>query len=173
MEYELCLCSDTHESLPTAAPAPQALCWLHAGDFYNNRDQASAIDDSDADFTDTIGELEGGEIYQWFKKSRIPLFAVRGNHDGDDAWGFFRKARDISGKIVRLAPKLLAAGIGWHGRNYNDLPSHADFSDASSALSREILKKRKPDDLLILLTHYPISAPERRAKANCSSECGS
>ncbi len=159
MKYNLLICSDTHEAAPGIIPPPDTRCWLHAGDFYNNKDIASSDDESDAQYADTIGALEGGEAYQWFKSFKMPIYSVRGNHDGHDAWGFFRTVQDITGKVARVTPELLVAGIGWHGRNYNDLPSEANFTDVCSTLSGTVRRLRKPGDMLILLTHYPAYAP--------------
>ena len=88
--------------------------------------------------------------------------AVGGNHDGHDAWGFFRFARDVSGRIVRIAPNLLLAGIGWYGRHYNDLPTENDFERPCAAVANSIGRLRKPDDMLILLSHYPAYPPPDR-----------
>ncbi len=159
MRYDLLICSDTHEAAPQVIPIPGAICWLHAGDFYLNKDVATGEDELDAQYAQTIGMLEGGEAYQWFKNCHLPIYAVRGNHDGYDAWGFFRTAHDISGVVVRIASQLLLAGIGWYGRNYCDLPSDSDFDCVCSALSDSVRRLKKPGDLLIMLSHYPIYAP--------------
>lgn len=173
MQYNLLICSDTHETVPTAhpqSPDPDPICWLHAGDFYLNKDIASTDDDAGAEYADTIGALEGGEAYQWFKGNKLPIYAVRGNHDGHDAWGFFHSVHDVTGKVMHLQPKLLLAGLGWHGRNYNDLPNDAAFAGISAAISRAVNKERQPGDMLILLSHYPAFAPPAVDNADDSFE---
>ncbi len=157
--HKLLLCSDTHETAPRVRKTADALCWLHAGDFYLNKDMASADDDTDDQYADTIGALEGGEAYQWFKTCSLPIYTIRGNHDGHDAWGFFRTAHDISGGAVHIAPQLLLAGVGWHGRNYNDLPSESNFYHPCSMVAKAVRQQRKNGDLLVLISHYPAYAP--------------
>ena len=155
----LLLCSDTHEAAPQAGATVDALCWLHAGDFYLNKDIASADEEMNAQYADTIGALEGGVAYHWFRNGKLPIYAVRGNHDGHDAWGFFRTAQDVSGRAVRIAPGLLLAGIGWYGRHYNDLPTENDFERPCMAVANSIRRLRQADDMLILLSHYPAYPP--------------
>ncbi len=159
MPIDLLICSDTHETAPGIGATPQSVGWLHAGDFYWNRDVATADDQADADYADTMGQLEGSDAYQWFRLAALPIYTVRGNHDGDDAWGFFRMANDVTGKVVRLAPQLLLAGVGWYGRHYTDLPSNGDFTQACMAVGHAARRLKTSEDCLILLSHYPAYPP--------------
>ena len=171
LPIDLLICSDTHETAPAVAPTPQAICWLHAGDFYLNRDVATADDEADAEYAETMGQLEGGEAYEWFKHAKLPMYTVRGNHDGDDAWGFFRTTSDITGKVVRLAPQLLIVGLGWHGRHYTDLPSNRDFQRACAAVGQGVRRLKAPADWLILLSHYPVYPPPAQSTSPDAFSC--
>jgi len=134
------------------------LCWLHGGDFYRDKCRAKA-DLALLHCADRIGREQGGAAYRWFKDCPLPILAVRGNHDSFDAWGFFQHAQDITGMVVRIAPGLLVAGIGWHGDRYYDTPADRDLQPACRPVERIFRRIRQPKDRVILLTHYPAYAP--------------
>lgn len=162
MIYRIACCSDTHETAPAQSAIADILCWLHAGDYYNYKDVASA-DDSDPELATMYGELEGGDAFRWVRIASIPIYTVRGNHDGHDAWGFYQRANNITGKVVQIAPDLLVAGIGWHGRHYYDLPTEEDLTEVCQKIRQAYAKvgvgsEHSPRSV-ILLTHYPAFTP--------------
>lgn len=140
-------CSDTHGSLLPQWSDCAIAAVLHAGDFY---DAPTLLDDDDEDPT----------VRQWLAAAGIPINAVRGNHDHRDPLGFFSMARDLTGRLRRLAPGLWVAGIGFAHRLYFDLPSESDLQPQCDALARQAGRELTPEDKLILLTHYPPKLPE-------------
>lgn len=167
MIHRIACCSDTHETAPSLSATADILCWLHAGDYYAYKDLASA-DDFDPALASMYGELEGGDAFQWAKTASVPIYSVKGNHDGHDAWGYFQRANDISGRVVQITQDLLIAGIGWHGRHYYDLPTEEDLAEVCQKIRQAYAKvgagQAGSKHALILLTHYPAFAPDSADK---------
>ena len=156
MKYRLFCCSDTH-----GAGAPQIdvplTAWLHAGDFYNGwriREEAH----TQADEPPPTPRDKSADGANWFPDSAVPGFAVRGNHDVSDPYGFFAAVQDVTGRVARIADGLWVAGIGWHGQFFFDVPTDQDLSPLCDRVRREALAKTRGSDRILLLTHYPAVA---------------
>ena len=155
MRYRLLCCSDTLGAPPPALDETGAVAWLHAGDANNG---PTAVGDG----SDPLADPLRAEAARWFIDRPIPLWVVKGNHDGIDDLNAFAASRDLTGRVVRVAPRLLVAGIGWHGERYFELPFEADLAKACESVARQARRLVMPDDRLILLTHYPARYPEVR-----------
>src|SRR3954471_17804376 len=108
MRYRLLCCSDTHGRAPPAVDDSSATAWLHSGDLYNGPD---IIPDDQPLPGDPIAEV----VSRWARARRAPVYAVRGNHDVADPYGWFAAVHELhDGAVARIAPDLLVVGIGWH-----------------------------------------------------------
>ena len=142
-------CSDTHSRQLPGADETGAATWLHSGDIYeavaprNNAAQKSACE----------------AVARWLEGRRIPVFAVRGNHDILDPAGFFDGGRDLTGHVRKVADHLWLAGIGWFGDRPYDTPGESDLEKICDSVRRQALRQVMPSDRLILLTHYPAKVP--------------
>jgi len=142
-------CADTHGNPPPALDERSAVAWLHAGDVYEAlalRGPAARQSDAEA-------------IARWLEGWRIPVFAVRGNHDLLDPAGFFSGGRDLTGHVRKVADHLWLAGIGWFGDRPYDTPGESDLEKVCDSIRRQALRQVMPSDRLILLTHYPAKVP--------------
>ena len=102
----------------------------------------------------------------------MPVLLVPGNHDvADDLWAF-RRADDVSGRIVRVADRLLVAGVGWHGERHFELPLESDLRPVCDAVRRQARRLVMPKARLVLLTHYPPRYPDFRTVPNDSPAAG-
>lgn len=145
-EIILGICSDTHSQAFPEWPSGSITAVLHAGDVY---DAPSLIDDEDDPRTRS-----------WIESIKVPVLAVRGNHDFRDPGGFFKVAEDITGRLHRLGPRLWVAGVGFAAQRYYDLPGESDLAPQCSDLARRATRDVMPKDKLILVTHYPPKLPE-------------
>jgi Icc-related predicted phosphoesterase len=155
----LCL-SDTHDRLPPVIDQPGVVAVLHAGDFCSGENQ-EAIRRAGSNAQDMREWVFGHRhrVRQWLDQCRVPIYAVRGNHDVADTWGFFAAANDVTGRVMELVPGLFIAGIGWIGERYYDLPLERDLDLVCQAIWRQAMRQVGHDDRLILLTHYPGRLP--------------
>lgn len=55
----------------------------------------------------------------WARQRRVPVYAVHGNHDVGDPYGWFAAVNEVDGRVERLGTHLLLVGIGWHGADVN------------------------------------------------------
>lgn len=145
--------SDTHLQPWPCVPADVELI-LFGGDYYDGPLLAGLGDDpDDADanrflFPDATAQAE---------RKIPPILAVRGNHDGQDPFGFFAKGRNISGKSVLASPGLIVVGIGLAHRSHVQLPTEAEVLAVCQSARQSLVQLRNshPDAALILLSHYP------------------
>ena len=128
-------CADTH-GFPPRASAASALCWLHAGDALDYCNPQSTMTD-------------------WAKSQATPVYAVRGNHDCKDPYGFFGAVREVSGNVVRIAEKLVLVGVGWHGESYIDIPKDSDLQPVCNRILNKITAEVQSGDRFVVLSHYP------------------
>lgn len=144
MELKFICCSDTHDRLPPDLSDEGVTAWLHAGDIYNNG------------FRHRGPNPHSGQrkLLAWLDSKKMPVLAVRGNHDCSFRHEFIDKC-DAGGKCVALAPKLWGLGVGWAGGAYYDLPTERDLRSICASVEREVTLKAMPGDSFILLTHYP------------------
>jgi len=146
--YKFLCTSDTHGHVPPPLDETCATAWLHAGDVYSGKVLHSR-------------SLISNKVRLWKSASEVPVYAVRGNHDYTDPLGIFDMDMDITGRVVRIAPDVLIAGIGWHGGKYYDLPMDKnDIAPIVQGILRILLRELLPSDRLILLTHYPPALPD-------------
>lgn len=157
----ICSClSDTHDRLPPLSDQPGVTAVLHAGDFCSGENQeAIRRRGPDSESLRQWAAEQRHRIRQWLDACRTPIYAVRGNHDCEDAWGFFAAIHDITAHVVPLTPGLFVAGIGWCGQRYYDMPLERDLEPACRAVWRQAMRVVGRDDRLILLTHYPARVP--------------
>ena len=153
----LCM-SDTHGRAPAPFDARDVVAILHGGDFYEGRVLRYATGRNAS--ADGLAELKRVTDLRWMDGISVPIFAVRGNHDVADPLGVFERARDITGRVVEIAPGVLVTGIGWNGEHFFDLPTERDIERVCDGLRRELSRCRSAGDRLILLTHYPGKFPE-------------
>ena len=125
-----------------------AVAWLHAGDANNG---PTAVGDGSDPFADPLRR----NAAQWFASRSVPLFVVRGNHDGVDDLRAFGSGADLTGRVLQVAPRLYVAGIGWHGERYYELPYERDLAPVCESVLRQARRLVMPRDRLVLLTHYP------------------
>jgi Icc-related predicted phosphoesterase len=155
MQYRFLCCSDTHGATPPAVDETEAVAWLHGGDANNG---PTAVGDG----SDPLDDPLRRDAARWFITRRLPVFVVRGNHDGVDDVRAFAGGTDLTGRLVEVAPRLYVAGIGWHGERYFELPFEADLRPVCEAVLRQARRLVMPRDRVVLLTHYPARYPEAR-----------
>jgi len=150
--------SDTHGQAPGSHDHQDAIAILHGGDFYDGRILRYAAGREACD--EGIAELRRVTDLRWLEQAKLPIYAVKGNHDVADPLGVFSRAQDITGRVVELAPNLLLAGIGWSRQYFFDLPRESDLDAVCEKVRRDLARRASSDAALILLTHYPGSFPE-------------
>jgi Icc-related predicted phosphoesterase len=172
MRYRLLCCSDTHGEAPPAVADSTATAWLHAGDLY----EGPAIvgrDDEPPLPGDPIAEV----FLAWARQRRAPVYAVHGNHDVGDPYGWFAAVHEVDGRVERLGADLLLVGIGWHGEVYFELPREADLDGVCERARQQVQRHRKASDRVVLLTHYPPLLPglfpPRRGRTATAADGGS
>ncbi len=155
VEYSLLVCTDTHTRmiLPDI-DCPDALAWLHGGDFYMRRREPRQRRPVGTERLKGYGAKKAA-MEQWLDRTSVPVYAVRGNHDVMDPWGFFQACNDISGQITALADGLVLAGIGWRGEKFHHLPEEAELTALCEDLERQLQNRRHAASSLIVLSHYP------------------
>jgi Icc-related predicted phosphoesterase len=154
MLHRLLTISDTHEALPPVADEAQATAWLHAGDWYDGRQQNLLIDNPPPELVAATGQTRA-RLDHWIGQHRIPVFSVRGNHDLADPWNIFPRCNDMTGTVRQIADRLYVAGIGWTGHVYYELPTEMDLKIICATLLRQTSRMLSDADRLVLLTHYP------------------
>lgn len=153
---KLLCCSDTHGSRPPKLDETDATAWLHAGDVYNLSDLKTSFDDTK--------DIEG-----WVKEQKLPVFAVRGNHDCPAKAPFFDNC-EATGHCFEIAPGLLGLGLGWTGGEFSDLPTERDMQKVVDEAKREWVRKAKSGDQTLILTHYPPWSPTKLFFASFNPE---
>lgn len=138
---------------PPGIDENEAVAWLHAGDVNNGPTTAG-------DGSDPLEDPLRCDAARWFVTRRVPVFVVKGNHDGVDDFHAFSRATDLTGRVVQVAPRLYVAGIGWHGERYFELPFEADLRPVCDAVLRQARRLVMPRDRVVVLTHYPARYPE-------------
>ena len=158
-------CSDTHNLVPPAIDETDVHAWLHAGDVFLNcryEERPKPVEDA-------------AKISAWADERKIPIYAVKGNHDCSMDTEFFDKINHASGRYIELSPGLGLFGLGWHGGAYYDLPTEYDMHKRCDEAKREWLLKSKSGDQYIVLTHYPpwVAAlyPDARNPAGWMFQC--
>ena len=147
-------CTDTHGETPPPGDERNATAWLHAGDICN---AGASIH----------GGLQIKRLANWTSRRTIPAYAVQGNHDcgfGSEKLGRF--AKDVTGKVVNIAPHLFLAGIGWSGAKFFDVPDENALEPVCQQVVSQAKLQLAANDRCILLTHYPprISALEHKGE---------
>src|SRR3954454_19310461 len=130
MRYRFLCCSDTHGTVPPTIDESGAIAWLHAGDVNNG---PTAVGDG----SDPLEDPLRCDAARWFVTRRLPVFVVKGNHDGVDDFRAFSDATNLTGRVAEVAPRLYVAGIGWHGERYYELPFEADLRKVCDAVLRQ------------------------------------
>jgi Icc-related predicted phosphoesterase len=161
MKLNFLCCCDTHDVALPGIAAEGTSAWLHAGDVYSG---------ANAEALDTYGSTDPSlrqwaedrcrAMANWLARCPLPVYAVGGNHDVDDPWGFFADGRDVTGRVVEVAPHLFLAGIGWHGMTASDLPGEGELQRVCKGVWRQAYRMLRKADRLLILTHYQIRAPE-------------
>jgi Icc-related predicted phosphoesterase len=172
MKYRLLCCSDTHGDAPPDMSDTTATAWLHAGDLYDGP-SVLAADDEPPLPGDPIADV----FLAWARSRRAPVYAVHGNHDVSDAYGWFAAVTEVDGRVERLGSDLLLAGVGWHGSAYVELPGEADIEAVCDRVRREIGRSATARDRVVLLAHYPPFLtglfPPRRGNIASAADGGS
>lgn len=155
-EHKFIICTDTHDKMRMPyVKCPDALAWLHGGDFYMRRDTITPRAAPGYNVR-RFSRMRKLAFDKWLSRLEIPLYAVRGNHDIEDLWGFFKACVDVTGKLVQPADALYIAGLGWHGDGILALPAEDDLQQVCESLSSQVQERLNSEDRLILLTHYPV-----------------
>lgn len=144
MPYKLLCCSDTHLNTPPELDETDATAWLHAGDVYNYGHSGKSSKG-----------IKPQQLMEWVEGCKIPIFAVKGNHDCSFDVPFFDKAIHVSDGCHQIAPGLFVIGIGWAGGVYYDLPMCSDIQKVIKEAKRQYIMKSMPSDKVVILTHYP------------------
>lgn len=134
--------SDTHGGPPPAKALslPHGTVMLHAGDFYN--EGSTKVH---SDWTKVIGGDTGNDILM-----------VRGNHDCVET--DFIKGHDLTMGFSRVE-KTWIVGLGWCGREYNQLPPESLMTKLVLRLLDACSNTFKDGDRSILVTHYLPTGP--------------
>ncbi len=164
---KLLCCADTHGRQLPAKDETTSIAWLHAGDVENGPDVDRHASDIDPRTDPLLAP-----VADWFETRSTPVYAVRGNHDCTDAFGAFQSGRDVTGRVVPLAPKLWLAGIGWHGDRYFDLPRESDLESVCHDIARQARRLVLANDNVVVLTHYPPKAGDFRDARDHPGESG-
>jgi Icc-related predicted phosphoesterase len=146
-------CSDTHGKLPPIPAAASFEATLHAGDVYRGA-ELSRRDRSESPL-EIPGWIdpEQANVRAWIERAG-PVYVVRGNHDLADPHRFFARSQDVTSRVVRLADKLLLAGIGWHGERYYELPGESEMERVCTGVLRQMRRVATSSDRIVL-SHYP------------------
>jgi Icc-related predicted phosphoesterase len=155
MNYRLLCCSDTHGEAPPNFDDATATAWLHAGDLY----EGPSLVCHDEDATPLPGDPIAEVFLSWARSRRAPVYAVQGNHDVADPYGWFAAVSDVSGRVERLGDDLLLVGVGWHGGVYFELPGESDLETVCERVRRQVRREARQGDAIVLLTHYPPLLP--------------
>ena len=140
----LACCSDTHGTVPPPLLGGSIAAWLHAGDVYEGSEPARGTE----------------ELRAWLIARKLPVLAVRGNHDVMDAAEFFQHANDITEAVKKIAERLGVAGIGWHGSQYDEVPSQDEMDRLCYIIQQKILHQVGLKDRVVIMTHYPADVPD-------------
>ena len=151
MKHRLLCCSDTHGEAPPPLDDATASAWLHAGDLYEGPTIVGRGDDAPP----LPGDPIAGAFTDWVKARRAPVYAVHGNHDCADPYGWFASVDAVDGRVIRLAENLLLVGIGWHGEVYVEMPREEDLEAVCRQAVRQLHRLARFGDCIVLLTHYP------------------
>ena len=151
-------CSDTHGKSPDLPVQQGVAAILHGGDFYDGRILRYAAGREACE--EGVAEIRRITDVRWLAEVKVPVYAVKGNHDVADPLGIFAQVEDITGRVVELAPNLLLAGIGWSGQYFFDLPTEFDLEAVCQKIRRALAQRSTHSARLILLTHYPGCFPE-------------
>ena len=172
MKYRLLCCSDTHGGAPPALADSTATAWLHAGDLYEGPSIVGQGDEPPLP-GDPIAEA----FLAWARQRRAPVYAVHGNHDVGDPYGWFAAVTDVDGRVERLGTDLLLVGIGWHGEVYVELPGEGDLEAVCERARRQLRRLAGSRDNVVLLVHYPPLLPglfpPRRGQTATAADGGS
>jgi len=142
----LCV-SDTHGVTPDGLPEGRFDAILHAGDVDNTR---------------TLRRME-----RMARRRMFPLLYVRGNHDAGLADS--EATIDLSGRAVRVADRLVVAGIGC-ALPGELLPTEEDIAGACAVTMASVRTIAQTGDRLILLSHYPPALSGSNAYSSRSGE---
>lgn len=163
---KLLCCSDTHSRPLPQLDETEATAWLHAGDVYN-----------DGYNNKTPKAQLTPDFPTWFGQRKIPVFAVKGNHDCFMSMSFFDLAQNAGGRCLEIEPGTLLLGLGWSGGMFCDLPRESDMAQVCAEAKREWILKSRIGDKTILLTHYPPWIPslynyDKNPEVGCSTVSG-
>lgn len=142
-------CSDTHAKTPPPLDETDVTAWLHAGDVYSHGHFAKG--------TKTSPAIE--RLSLWMSERKIPVYAVKGNHDCSFDVPFFNAAENMTKRCKPIAPHLFLYGLGWHGSAYFDLPTESNMRNVIEEAKREWILRSMPSDKVIILSHYPFWSP--------------
>jgi Icc-related predicted phosphoesterase len=155
LEHTLLVCTDTHtRMLLPEMDVPRAVAWLHGGDFYLRKGESQRRRPVGGEGMKEF-QSKKAAFDRWHAQRDIPLYAVRGNHDVTDPWDFFKRFRDLSGRIEAIAPQLWVAGLGWSGERFYQLPQEKDLESICEQLTEQLAKGLPQDSCLVILSHYP------------------
>lgn len=154
MVYRLLCCSDTHGR---GAPSFQGAltAWIHAGDFYSGWRLREERERDEVDPESEPQRDRSRDGFDWFPDANVPAFAVRGNHDVTDPYGFFGAVEDITGRVLAVAEGVWVAGVGCHGQYFFDVPLESDLEAICERVRRELRRKVRLKDRVILVSYYP------------------
>jgi Icc-related predicted phosphoesterase len=169
MRYRLLCCSDTHGAAPPAMDDSTATAWLHAGDLYDG--PSVLVNDEPPLPGDPIAEI----FLAWARQRRAPVYAVHGNHDVADPYGWLAAVSEVNGRVERLGSDLLLVGVGWHGQAYVEMPGESDLEAVCERARRQLRRLATPRDRVVLMSHYPpllpgLFPPRVGARADGGSE---
>jgi len=155
IQHVLLACTDTHtRMLLPEIDVPQAQAWLHGGDFYLRKTESRRKRPVGGEGMKGF-QSKKAALDRWCTQRDIPLYAVRGNHDVTDPWGFFQRFHDISGQIKEITTQLWVAGLGWSGERFYQLPQEADVKTICEHLTEQLSDRLPSASRLIVLSHYP------------------
>jgi predicted phosphodiesterase len=137
----LCI-GDTHGVVPDALPEGKFDAILHAGDLDDDR---------------ALRELE-----RMARRKRLSLTYVLGNHDADISPD---TANDLTGRALRIADRLVIAGIGCPAK-VGLMPTDGEIEKACTKTIAATKATVRKGDRLIILSHYP---PVLQGSSACCS----